>query len=230
MGWAKFFISVGLLCLGCISILKSWRYILCQLYFLWNEGDGWVGGLTGFPLRTVLIAFVCLVGAAQRCAAEVPCGIRSMRETVAPWYPAIGKAADVSGVVVLVATFDRTGEVTQVRAVSGPTLLRVPAETFVKGWHADPYTGPRSCPVVVEYSACGSACGARKRCRPRERLCRQKAGRLDTQHFVVGGFTFSIGDCAIPRLPSCGGNDGCGSFLRVHCCSRPVRTVASGAR
>ena len=193
MGWAKFFISVGLLCLGCISILKSWRYILCQLYFVWNEGDGWVGGLTGFSLRTVLIAFVCLAGAARRCAAEVPCGMRSMRETVAPWYPAIRKAADVSGIVVLVATFDRTGEVTQVRAVSGPMLLREPAETFVKGWHADPYTGPRSCPVVVEYALAGGV-----RCTGDEAkgAAMPRTGRLDTQHFVVGGYVLALCDPA----------------------------------
>ncbi len=117
-----------------------------------------------------------------------------MRETVAPWYPAIGKAADVSGVVVLVATFDRTGEVTQVRAVSGPMLLRVPAETFVKGWHADPYTGPRSCPLVVEYRLAGGVwCteAAAKAAHVSE------VGRVDTQHFVVSGFAFSICDSAI---------------------------------
>ncbi len=50
-----------------------------------------------------------------------------------------------------------TSEVTEVRAVSGPMLLRVPAETFVKGWQADVYMGPRSCPVVVEYALASNA-------------------------------------------------------------------------
>ena len=121
-----------------------------------------------------MIAFVCLVGAAQRCAAEVPCGIRSMRETFAPWYPAIRKAADVSGVVVLVATFDRTGEVTQVRAVSGPMLLRVPAETFGKGWRRRTRTRGRG--VVHWWWSTGLPVGFGVRRRQPRLLTCQKSG------------------------------------------------------
>ena len=146
-----------------------------------------------FRFGPFLIAFACLFGAARRCAAEVPCGIRSVRETVAPWYPPIARAAHVSGVVVLVATFDRAGEVTEVRAVSGPMLLRVPAETFVKDWQADAYTGPRSCPVVVKYALAGGVpCaqgGTKGEAMPR-------TGRIDTQHFVVGGYALALCDPA----------------------------------
>ena len=116
-----------------------------------------------------------------------------MTETVAAVYPPIGRAAHVSGVVVLVASFDLDGRVTEVHAVSGPVLLRVPAEAFVKGWHADPYTGPRSCPVVVEYRLAG---GVRCTEDDAKGAAMPQTGRIDTQHFVVGGYALALCDPA----------------------------------
>ena len=134
-----------------------------------------------------------MLGLLTGCAAmaqEPPCGIRTMTETVAPVCPPIARAAHVSGVVVLVATFDLQGGVTEVHAVSGPAMLRESAATFVRGWRADAYSGPRSCPVVVEYVLAGAYCTAEEAA---------NAGlptteRTDTQHYRVSSYGLALCD------------------------------------
>lgn len=112
-----------------------------------------------------------------------------MTETVAPVYPPIARAAHVSGVVVLVATFDLQGGVTEVHAVSGPAMLRETAATFVRGWRADAYSGPRSCPVVVEYVLRNPAfCGER----PTPGVPEQTEARVDAQHYRIVGACVTV--------------------------------------
>lgn len=132
--------------------------------------------------RLVLLALTAALCRALH-AQEPPCGLRTVTETAAPVYPAIARAAHVSGPVVLTATFDTAGKVTQVTAVSGPPLLRDASVAFVKGWQANPYTGPRTCPVVVEYRTTGEPyqCGTT----PPPSAPPPPAGRLDPQHFRV---------------------------------------------
>jgi Gram-negative bacterial TonB protein C-terminal len=86
------------------------------------------------------------------CHAQAPCGLTFMTETAKPLYPPIAKAAHVDGPVVMLATFKTTGEVEKVELVSGPEMLRASAIDYVKSWRANPYTGPRTCPVVVTFS------------------------------------------------------------------------------
>ena len=95
---------------------------------------------------------------ASVCAQTAPCGLTSVRETNALNYPPLMKVAHVQGTVVLLATFDRDGNVTQIKPISGPGMfkgvfgmLKNAATDFVQGWHANAFTGPRECPVVVKF-------------------------------------------------------------------------------
>ena len=122
------------------------------------------------------LMFVGYSGVTQ--AQEPACGLRSVRETVAPVYPPIARAAHVSGVVVVLASFDLAGNVTEAHVVSGPEMLKAAAVTFVLGWQANAYGGSRSCPVVVEYAMdVGPAC--------EDRAEPSSAGRVDPLHYRV---------------------------------------------
>jgi protein TonB len=57
----------------------------------------------------------------------------------APVYPQIAREARVSGTVVIQATISKTGVIENLRAVSGPTMLRQSALDAVKTWRYKPY-------------------------------------------------------------------------------------------
>ena len=78
-------------------------------------------------------------------------GLTSVRDTAAPHYPAIAKAAHVEGIVILEATLSTEGHVEHLDALSGPKLLLGSAIDYVQGWQANTYTGSRTCPVVLRY-------------------------------------------------------------------------------
>src|SRR5205814_326716 len=54
-------------------------------------------------------------------------------------YPLIAKAAHVSGTIVLAATISKTGNVQNLRVVSGPAMLRDSAVDAVRTWRFKPY-------------------------------------------------------------------------------------------
>jgi periplasmic protein TonB len=56
-----------------------------------------------------------------------------------PAYPPIAKSARVQGTVVLQATISRAGNVTNLKVVSGPPMLRQSAIDAVKTWQYKPY-------------------------------------------------------------------------------------------
>jgi TonB family protein len=60
-------------------------------------------------------------------------------EKFQPIYPPIAKAARVSGTVVLQATISKTGEVENLRVISGPAMLQQAALDAVKNWRYRPY-------------------------------------------------------------------------------------------
>lgn len=60
-------------------------------------------------------------------------------QKTAPVYPQIAREARVSGTVVIQATISKTGAIENLRAVSGPTMLRQPAIDAVKTWRYKPY-------------------------------------------------------------------------------------------
>jgi len=56
-----------------------------------------------------------------------------------PQYPAIAKAARIQGTVVLQATISKTGEIENLRVVSGPPMLQQSAMDAVRTWRYRPY-------------------------------------------------------------------------------------------
>jgi hypothetical protein len=102
--------------------------------------------------RAILISLIAIfsltgVGAAQ----EAPCGLRTMTEGATPYYPAIARAAQFGGTVIFLVEFKLDGSVGAIQKVSGAPLLEIAATQYVKSWKANPYTGPRKCPVVITY-------------------------------------------------------------------------------
>jgi protein TonB len=60
-------------------------------------------------------------------------------QKTSPVYPQIAREARVSGTVVIQATISRSGELQNLRAVSGPTMLRQAALDAVRTWRYKPY-------------------------------------------------------------------------------------------
>jgi protein TonB len=58
---------------------------------------------------------------------------------VVPVYPPVALAARVQGTVVLQATISKTGEITDLKVVSGPALLQSAAIDAVQQWQYKPY-------------------------------------------------------------------------------------------
>lgn len=56
----------------------------------------------------------------------------------APQYPAIAKAARISGTVVLQATIGKDGTIQNLRAVAGPAMLQPYAIEAVRRWRYKP--------------------------------------------------------------------------------------------
>jgi hypothetical protein len=74
-----------------------------------------------------------------------------MTEAAPPIYPPIARAAHVSGNVILMVSFEADGSPGHIDVLSGPVMLRNATTEYVKGWRANRYTGPRTCPIVVNY-------------------------------------------------------------------------------
>jgi protein TonB len=60
-------------------------------------------------------------------------------QRTSPVYPQIAREARVSGTVVIQAIISKTGTIENLRAVSGPTMLRQAALDAVKTWRYKPY-------------------------------------------------------------------------------------------
>jgi hypothetical protein len=88
---------------------------------------------------------------ASAYAQTAPCGLTSMTEATAPQYPPIAKMAQISGPAILLVRFAPTGEVDHITEISGPPMLLNAATSSVKTWHANAFTGPRECPIVVSF-------------------------------------------------------------------------------
>lgn len=96
--------------------------------------------------------FAFLLSACTHCIAQQePCGLRTMTETTKPVYPPIARAAHVEDVVVMLVTFKLNGEVEKIDVVSGPKMLQPAATSYVQGWRANEFSGPRTCPIAVRF-------------------------------------------------------------------------------
>lgn len=85
-------------------------------------------------------------------------GLTSVTDGAKPVYPPIARAAHVNGIVILLVSFKTAGEADFVQIVSGPPMLRPAATDYVKSWRANQYTGPRTCPIILQYQLTSPAC------------------------------------------------------------------------
>jgi len=106
-------------------------------------------------------------------AMEAPCGLTSMAETTPPVYLPLARAAHIQGVVILMTEIARDGSIISLRVLSGPAMLQSGAVDFVKGWRANPYSGPRGCALVVSYVLGDGSTTTGK--------------RSDPQHYLITG-------------------------------------------
>jgi hypothetical protein len=95
--------------------------------------------------------FLLLALSATSFGQQSPCGLTSIKETAPLVYPPIAKAAHVTGTVIFLVSFERSGEVENVKVLSGPKLLQAPASLYVNGLRVNEYGGPRTCPMIVRY-------------------------------------------------------------------------------
>jgi TonB family protein len=72
---------------------------------------------------------------------------RAVKSRVAPTYPEIARRMRISGVVKLEATVDAEGRVTEVKMISGNSLLAFAAEDAVRKWKFE--SGPGIAKVEV---------------------------------------------------------------------------------
>jgi TonB family protein len=73
---------------------------------------------------------------------------------VIPQYPPIAKQTHTEGDVVLEITVDKSGSVTDAKAISGPTSLRMAAIGAVKRWKYQPFEGQTDSvrmPVTIQF-------------------------------------------------------------------------------
>src|SRR5580704_4577843 len=97
------------------------------------------------------ISALLLLASSPCIAQQESCGLRTMTETSKPIYPPIAKAAHVEGVVVMLVTFKLSGEVEKIDIINGPKMLQTAASDYVQGWHANEFTGPRTCPIAITF-------------------------------------------------------------------------------
>lgn len=90
---------------------------------------------------------VKVVAAVSAISAGVADGM--LLHKTAPIYPEIAKSAHVSGTVVLGANITKSGALTNLHVLSGPSMLRSPALDAVKTWRYRPYELNHQ-PVEVE--------------------------------------------------------------------------------
>jgi len=119
-------------------------------------------------------------------AQDNSCGgtLTSVEDTVPLQYPPIARAAHIQGDVVLLASFKTTGQVDRVEVVSGPPILRDSATSYIQGWHANEYTGPRTCPITIRYTFGGDYAPG-------------EVHRIDAQHVVITAtlpVTYTVGE------------------------------------
>ena len=93
-----------------------------------------------------------VVQAAPRAARPtVSSGVMAgyLMDKTPPLYPAIAREARIQGTVVLQATIGKAGEIENLRAVSGPPMLRQAALDAVRSWRYKPFLLNNN-PVEVE--------------------------------------------------------------------------------
>ncbi len=99
-------------------------------------GGGAMGGILGDIGKSAPV-----VKAAPPKKIPVSSGVMAgnLLSKTQPVYPAIAKAARISGTVVLQATISKSGSIENLHVVSGPAMLQQAAMDAVRTWKYKPY-------------------------------------------------------------------------------------------
>ena|SRR5947209_12728772 len=98
---------------------------------------GVIGGIVGASAANVPKVTAAKPAGPMRISGGVAAGNKTSGAN--PQYPAIAKAARISGAVVLQATISKSGSIENLRLISGPPMLVQAAMDAVKTWHYKPY-------------------------------------------------------------------------------------------
>ncbi|HVN93616.1 MAG TPA: TonB family protein [Terracidiphilus sp.] len=102
-----------------------------------NGGDGLGGASDGMPGARTQPSIKVVPSKPFDISSGIATGML-IRQT-APVYPAIAKAARISGTVVLQATITKNGTIKDLKVVSGPAMLQQAAADAVRTWRYKPY-------------------------------------------------------------------------------------------
>jgi len=81
-----------------------------------------------------------------------PCGITSIVYANELVYPPIAKLAHIDGTVILMVRFSLDGRVENITELSNSNLMLHNAATaFVKSAQANEFSGPRECPIAINF-------------------------------------------------------------------------------
>ena len=78
---------------------------------------------------------------------------RPIKSRVSPTYPELARRMKISGIVVISATVDAQGNVTDAKATSGNRMLSVAAEDAVHRWKFVPSTGETTETVNINFAS-----------------------------------------------------------------------------
>jgi TonB family protein len=79
-------------------------------------------------------------------------GVRPVKSRVEPIYPDLAKRMKVEGVVKIEATVDAEGKVTDVKKISGNSLLSIAAEDAVRKWKFESGAGTTTVEVSLTFA------------------------------------------------------------------------------
>jgi TonB family protein len=77
---------------------------------------------------------------------------RAVKTRVPPAYPEIAKRMRISGMVRLAVTVDPEGKVTDVKPLSGNTMLSIAASEAVRKWRFEPGPGESTEEVALNFT------------------------------------------------------------------------------
>ena len=95
--------------------------------------------MTRFPLQTVLLLLACLVPAFAEMRVTQPDAMRAAVKKTQPEYNPIARQMHVQGDVEIEARVSDSGEVIEVKVLSGNALLTASVVKAVKVWRFQPF-------------------------------------------------------------------------------------------
>lgn len=105
-------------------------------------------------LRRSAMKFLPAIVFALMVAMAIPAmaGERAVKSRVSPAYPELARRMKISGVVVISATVDAQGNVTEAKATSGNRMLSTAAEDAVRRWKFVPAAGETTETVDINFT------------------------------------------------------------------------------